>query len=198
MVTGIISYKELDKAQPLAYALTKNSSNIGSAIVATGGLCGMSTVIMMQLYGQSRIAYVMSRDGLYPHNFAKLHPKYDSPYFSLIFFASISATLTAFVPYDNLAKLSSMGSLVHYSAIAIAVMLFRVTRPEAKRPFKCPAIFIVAPIALFSSLFMLSKQIMRNGELIITGQLIIGWISLVTILYFLSRLIRKNHAKAIL
>jgi APA family basic amino acid/polyamine antiporter len=69
LATGIVSFELLDNSQPLAHALAVNNSNIGSAIVATGAIFGMTTVIMMNIYAQSRIFYVMSRDGLMPKIF---------------------------------------------------------------------------------------------------------------------------------
>ena len=66
-----------------------NNSNIGSAIVATGGIAGMTTVIMMNIYGQSRIFYVIARDGLLPKFMAKLHHKYDSPHITIVIFTCV-------------------------------------------------------------------------------------------------------------
>jgi APA family basic amino acid/polyamine antiporter len=76
LVTLIAPYETLNNAQPLAHALNLNGSTVGSAIVATGAVCGMTTVILTQSYALSRIFYVMARDGLVSKHFAKIHPKY--------------------------------------------------------------------------------------------------------------------------
>lgn len=192
LVTGIAPYKELNDAQALSKALKLNGSNVGSIIVATGAVCGMTTVLMMNIYAQSRIFYVISRDGLLPKFFAKLHHKYDSPYLTIFMFSTITAILSGFFPYELIGQLSSMGALVDYIIVTIIVMLFRVKYPDIQRSFKCPAIFVIAPISLFACGYLLSKQIIgKNGELLLTGKLLGYWFVMVLILYF----VRKKSLK---
>ena len=188
LVTGIAPYYELNNAQPLAKALKLNGSNIGSAIVAIGAVCGMTTVIMMNIYAQSRIFYVMARDGLLPKIFSKIHPKYDSPNATIIIFTIITALLGGFFPYEILGQLSSMGALVDYISISLIVMIFRVKYPEAPRAFKCPALFIIAPIACIASAYLLSKQIIgKDGGLLLTGKLLGFWLIAMFMLYLLRK-----------
>ena len=188
-LTGIIPYTELDNAQPLAYALRQIGSNIGSVLVAVGAVAGMTTVLMMNIYGQSRIFYVIARDGLLPKSLAKLHHKYDSPYVTIMAFTIIIGLLGSLLPYGILAQIASMGALADYMVITIIVMLFRVKYPEAERPFKCPAVFIVAPLAFFSSLYLLFKQVIgKEGELMQTGKIFILWFVVVFILYLIKKM----------
>lgn len=184
LLTGIINYSLLDNPQPLAVALRANSSNIGSAIVATGAVAGMTTVMMMNIYAQSRIFYVIARDGLLPKAMAKLHPKYDSPYVTIMIFVGLVAFLAAVCPIQILGQLSSMAALIDYITVTLIVMLFRYTLADAERPFKCPAVFLVAPIALIASIYLLSKQIIgKEGELLFTGKIIIVWFIVMFFLY---------------
>jgi len=186
LATGIVPFGELNTAQPLAHALFLNGSSIGSSIVATGAIAGMPTVIMMNIYGQSRIFYVIARDGLLPKSMSKLHPKYGSPYITLIIFTGSIALLAAFCPIKMLSQLSSMSALMDYMIVAIVVILFRMKLPNADRPFKCPALFIVAPIALIASAGLLSKQIFgKEWEILLTGQVMFGWFVLMFVLYVL-------------
>lgn len=197
LATGIIPYGELNNAQPLAHALKFNNSNIGSAIVATGAIAGMTTVILMNIYGQSRIFYVIARDGLLPKFMAKLHHKYDSPHITIVIFTIAIALTAAFCPYSILAQLSSMAALLDYVAITIIVMLFRFSLPNVERPFKCPAVFLIAPVALVASLGLLFKQIIgKDGSLLLTGEIIIYWFIVMFILYILNILIFKRKSKA--
>ncbi len=192
LATLIAPYSELNNAQPLAHGLALNGSHVGSAIVATGAVCGMTTVILTQIYAQSRIFYVIARDGLLPASFAKLHSKYDSPYITIMFISSIAAVLAAFVPIDILTKLTSMGSLMDYIVVSIIVILFRFTMPNEARPFKCPAIFIIAPLALAACLYLLSKQIFTaDGSLLFTGKIIIVWFAVMLGLYMVRGIILK-------
>ena len=196
LATGIVSYQELNNAEPLARALTKNGSNVGSAIVAFGAIAGMTTVIMMNIYGISRILYVMSRDGMMPNMFEKLHPKYKSPSRAIVFLCIVIGTLAATCPLQLLGQISSMGSLVNYSTVLVIVMLFRITMPNANRPFKCPAIFIIAPVALIMSLYLLSTQIInKNFVLLLEGKVLIGIMVGYTLLYFVIQSFVKRQNK---
>lgn len=186
LVTGIAPYYELNNAQPLAKALLLNGSKAGSVIVATGAVCGMTTVLMMQLYAQSRIFYAIARDGLLPKSFSKLHHKYDSPYFTLMFFSAWAGLMGAFLPYNILGQLSSMGALVDYIVVSIIVMVFRYRMPDVERAFKCPALFVIAPAALVACVYLLSKQVIgKEGELLFTGKIMIGWFVVMFGLYVL-------------
>lgn len=184
LLTGIVSYEQLDNSQPLAHALSLNGSNVGSAIVASGAIFGMTTVIMMNIYAQSRIFYVMARDGLLPKFFAKIHPRYESPYISVLILSAAIAILAGLVPLEVIAQLSSMGALLDYIIIMLVVMLFRVKMPNVERAFKCPALFIIAPVGLVACLGLLSTQIIsKEGALMLTGELIIYWFGAVFLLY---------------
>jgi APA family basic amino acid/polyamine antiporter len=190
LATGIVSFELLDNSQPLAHALAVNNSNIGSAIVATGAIFGMTTVIMMNIYAQSRIFYVMSRDGLMPKYFAKLHPKYDSPYVSVLILSALIAILAGLVPLDVIAQMSSMGALLDYIVIMMVVMIFRVKMPTVERSFRCPALFVVAPIGLISCVGLLFTQIIsKEGGLLLTGELLIYWFIALVILYIVKVLV---------
>jgi basic amino acid/polyamine antiporter, APA family len=193
VLTGIVPYYELNNAQPLAYALRQNGSAIGSTIVATGAIAGMTTVIMVNIYGQSRIFYVIARDGLLPKRLAKLHHKYESPYVTIILFATIVALMGALIPYEFLAQLSSMGALTDYMIVGVIVVLFRFKYPKVERPFRCPAIFIVAPFALLSSLYLLFKQIVSaDGTMLMTGKIFILWFVIIFILYVMKKALFKT------
>jgi APA family basic amino acid/polyamine antiporter len=196
LLTGIVHYDSLNNAQALVTALKANNSNIGSAIVATGAIAGMTTVIMMNIYGQSRIFYVIARDGLLPKSLARLHHKYDSPYVTIMIFTLMVGILGAFCPVQVLGQLSSMGAIIDYVVIVVIVVVFRLTIPHAERPFKCPAIFLVAPIALVASICLLFKQIFdKDGNLLLSGKIIIWWLIAAFLAYVIAMLI-KNRNKA--
>lgn len=197
LATGVVNFADLNNQQPLAHALAINNSHIGSAIVATGAVCGMTTVMMISIYGISRIFYVIARDGLLPKSLAKLHHKYDSPYITVAIFSTISGLLGAFCPFEILGQLSSMGALIDYITIVIIVIVFRFRLPDAPRPFKCPAISIVAPIAFMASIYLLFKQFIDiNGNLSSPGKIIIYWLCVAFALYALkSVLITKDLKK---
>ncbi|WP_341762500.1 MULTISPECIES: amino acid permease [unclassified Candidatus Tisiphia] len=193
LATSIASFDQLNNDQPLAYALSLNNSNVGSAIVATGAVAGMTTVLMMNIYGTSRIFYVIARDGLLPKSFAKLHTKYDSPYITILLFSALAAILGGFCPTEILIQLSSMGALIDYTAVAIIVMLFRIKMPDATRPFKCPAAFIIIPFVLVACLYLLVIQIV-DGEfnLMTAGKVLIYWFVAMFVLYIFRSFFIKH------
>jgi len=194
LVTGIAPFDQLNNDQPLAYALTINNSKIGSAIVATGAICGMMTVLMMNIYGTSRIFYAIARDGLLPKSFAKLHPKYDSPYITIIIFASLAAILGGFCSTELLTQLTSMGALIDYITVTIIVVLFRIRLPDAQRPFKCPLIFIIVPFILLACAYLLFIQV-YDGEfnLLTAGRALIYWFITIFVLYIVRSFFMKKE-----
>lgn len=194
LVTGIAPFDQLNNDQPLAYALTINNSKIGSAIVATGAVCGMMTVLMMNIYGTSRIFYAIARDGLLPRSFAKLHPKYDSPYITILIFAALAAILGAFCPTEILTQLTSMGALIDYITVSIIVMMFRVKLPNAQRPFKCPVVFIIAPFIVFACLYLLIIQMCDSEfNLLAAGRALIYWFAIIFVLYIVRSFFMKKE-----
>lgn len=187
LVTGLVPYTELDNAQPLAYALNKKGSQIGSIIVAVGAICGMTTVLMMQLYGLSRIVYVISRDGMLPSSLSQLHPKYGSPHKTIIILTILIALIAGFMSFDTIIRLSSMASLMDYACVTSIVLYLRFKMPELQRHFQCPAVFIIAPIALMACIYLLFIQVVdKNGQLMLTGKILISWFVVMIPLYFLK------------
>lgn len=186
LVTGLVPYTELDNAQPLAYALNKKGSQIGSIIVAIGAICGMTTVLMMQLYGLSRIVYVISRDRMLPSSLSQIHPKYGSPHKTIVILTILIALIAGFMPFDTIIRLSSMASLMDYACVTSIVLYLRFKMPALQRHFQCPAVFIIAPIALMACIYLLFKQVIENGQLMLTGKILIAWFVIMIPLYFIK------------
>jgi len=163
VLTGIVPYTTLNNPEPLASALRANGSHIGSALVATGAIAGLTTVILVLMYGQSRIFFVMSRDGLLPQFFSRLHPKFQTPHISTIIIAFAVAIISGFTPINTMGNLTSMGTLLAFIMVAIGVMVMRRTKPEVERPFRCPAVYVVAPIAILSCGYLIFELIKQTG-----------------------------------
>ncbi|WP_023507757.1 amino acid permease [Rickettsia monacensis] len=199
LVTGIAPFDQLNNDRPLAYALTINNSKIGSAIVSTGAVCGMMTVLMMNIYGTSRIFYAIARDGLLPKSFAKLHPKYDSPYVTIIIFSALAAFLGGFCPTEIITQLTSMGALIDYIVVAIIVMMFRIKLPTAQRAFKCPIVFVIAPFILFACIYLLLTQMYGdeiykgNFNILTAGRALIYWFITIFVLYIIRSFFMKEE-----
>ena len=189
---GISPYQDLGNAQPLADALRRNGSDLGSLIVGIGAVCGMTTVLMANIYALSRIFYAIARDGLLPAAFAKVHPTHHSPYIGILFLVVWIAIMTGLLPYEDIAQMASMCSLVDYAIVAIIAMLFRVRYPDAYRAFKCPAIFVVAPVAVIACLYLIATQMfdMETFALTLNGRTFFIWFGVMLAVYFARKLVR--------
>lgn len=163
VLTGISNYADLNNAEPLARALRLNGSSISSALVGTGAIAGITSVLLILIYGQSRIFFVMSRDGLIPQSFSKLHKKYDTPYFSVIFVTIAVALVSGFLPLTILTHMTSLGTLFAFIIVAIGVFTLRITQPNLHRPFKCPAVLITIPIAVLCCGYLVYSLLLENG-----------------------------------
>ncbi len=193
LVTGIAPFNELNNAEPLTYALKKNGSHIGSIIVGIGAVCGMTTVLMMQIYAISRIVYVIARDGLLPKFLSNTHPTNGSPHNAVIVLTIMLSIIAGLMPFHIISKLTSMGGLIDYICVTSIVIYLRLKMPNIVRPFQCPMVFIIAPLALVACTYLLFKQIIdTNGELILTGKIMIGWMIAVVLLYFIRKLFSKT------
>lgn len=129
---------------------------IGNLIGLAAGLA-LPSVILMMMFGQTRIFFVMSRDGLLPEAFSKIHPRYNTPYFITIITGIFVALFAAFFPVGQLANISNSGTLFAFAAVSVAVMVIRRTDPTRHRPFRTPAVFITAPLAIAGCLYLFYK-----------------------------------------
>jgi len=156
-LTGIVNYKTLGNPQPLAQALRDNGSNIGSALVGTGAIAGMLTVLLVMMYGQSRIFFVISRDGLLPKFFSKINKKHQTPSYSILVVTVAVAIISGFTPIRTMGDMSSLGTLFAFCLVSVGVLILRYKRPKLERSFKCPFVEIIAPLSIVGCGFLILK-----------------------------------------
>ncbi|HIX83744.1 MAG TPA: amino acid permease [Candidatus Megamonas gallistercoris] len=150
VLTGIVPYTDLNTPEPVAYALRAIGYPIGSAIVAVGAICGITTVLLVLLYGQARIFFALSRDGMIPAGICKIHKLYRTPYLVTIGGCILVAAIAGFAPIHLIAEMANIGTLSAFFLAGFGVLYLRRTRPDIKRGFKCPAIYFVSPMAMLS------------------------------------------------
>lgn len=126
---------------------------IGNLIGLAAGLA-LPSVILMMMFGQTRIFFVMSRDGLLPAAFSKIHPRYNTPHVITVITGIAVALFAAFFPVGQLANISNSGTLFAFAAVSFAVMALRRSDPSRRRPFKTPAIFLTAPISIAGCIYL--------------------------------------------
>ena len=148
VLTGIVPYSDLNTPEPVAYALRVIGYPSGSAIVAVGAICGITTVLLVLLYGQARIFFALSRDGMIPAGICKIHKLYRTPYLVTIGGCILVSIIAGFAPIHLIAEMANIGTLSAFFIAGFGVLYLRIKRPDIKRGFKCPAIYFVAPMAM--------------------------------------------------
>lgn len=130
-----------------------NHDRVGDMVGLAANLA-LPSVILMMLYGQTRIFFVMARDGLLPEKLADVHPKWKTPHKVTLITGIFVAIAAALFPVGQLADISNSGTLFAFFMVAIAVLLLRVKDPGRHRPFRTPMVWIVAPLAILGTLFL--------------------------------------------
>lgn len=138
LLTGVLPYKELNVASPVAYALSEIGYTWSSTLVATGVLAGLITVLLVLLYGLTRILYAMSRDGLISPVFSKLDPDRQTPVRIILMCGFVISMVAGFFPLGQLAETVNIGTLASFIMVCIGVIVLRIRQPELKRPFQNP------------------------------------------------------------
>jgi basic amino acid/polyamine antiporter, APA family len=159
ILTGIVPYQQFanHKDAPVAFAMEFVHQNWLVGLISLGALIGMFTVMLVMLYGQIRIIFSMSRDGMLPKVFSRVHQKYRTPYVTTWSFGIFAALLGAFVPLDDLAVLVNMGTLAAFVLISIAVIVLHYKQPDLPRKFKTPLMPVVPILAIVFCVYLLSQ-----------------------------------------
>ena len=179
VLTGIVNYKDLNVAAPLAVAVDRMKGLPWiSFLMKLGSLCGLTSVMLVMLLGQSRVFYSMANDGLLPRLFSEVHPRFRTPWKSnllLMVFVSLGA---AFTPIANLGNLTSIGTLFAFVVVCIGIIIMRKQRPEIHRPFRTPMVPLVPILGILVNLALMA------GLGLITWSAFLIWMTLGLIIYF--------------
>ena len=172
--------------EALAFVLNEIGHGWAGKLVAISAAIALPSVILMMMFGQTRIFFVMARDGLLPDVFSKLHPKYGTPHVVTLCTGVFVALFAALFPVGKLADISNSGTLFAFFTVAVGVMILRRTNPDRHRPFRTPLYFLVCPLAAAGCVFLFF-QLSGYTEL-----MFLGWTTIGLVVYFLySR--RRSH-----
>ncbi|MDO8137381.1 MAG: amino acid permease [Candidatus Brocadiales bacterium] len=185
VLTGMVYYKDIDIHAPLAHACGRVGLNWLSPIVAGGCVIGLTSVLLGLLLGQSRIFFAMSRDGLLPGLFSRVHPRFKTPYISSILVGIAVATAAGLLPIETVAHLCNIGTLFAFILVSISVIILRQKRPELHRPFRCPFVPVIPILSIIFCLFLMAG--LPVGAWIRFGI----WLVIGIIIYFLYGFRRK-------
>lgn len=140
ILTGMVSYKELNHPAPVAHALNLIGFKWGSSLVSVGAVAGITSVLLVMLMGQPRIFFSMSRDGLLWPWISKVHPRFRTPYISQILTGVVVGGFAGFLDIGTVAELCNIGTLFAFCIVCGGVVVLRQTHPDMKRSFKCPLV----------------------------------------------------------
>jgi len=187
VLTGILPYEEFkNTSAPVAYALAQIGISWGSALVSVGAISGITTVLMVMIYAQTRIFFVMSRDGLLPEVFKEVSKTHGTPVKSTIIVAIITAILAGFTPITAVAELTNIGTLAAFIIVSVSIIVLRKRNPDIERPFKCPWVPAIPLLSIaFCSYLLLSLSRETHIRFLI-------WIGIGIIIYFLYS---RKHSK---
>lgn len=148
VLTGIVPYTELNVKNPVAYALDYVNQDWVSGFISVGAILGLTTVLLVLMYGQSRLFFAISRDGLLPKAFSKVNSKTQAPIVNTWITASFVAIVSGVIPIGRLAKLSNIGTLFAFIVVSIGILVLRKTQPDLPRAFKVPFVPLVPILAV--------------------------------------------------
>jgi hypothetical protein len=159
-----------------------------------GAVLGMLTVILVMSYGQTRIIFAMSRDGLLPAPLSRVHPRFATPFLTTWLVGLFFGLIGALVPLNVLAELINIGTLAAFSMVSIAVLVLRRTHPHLPRAFRCPGVPVVPILAVASCLFLMVNLAA------LTWIAFVVWVGIGIVIYFAysrhhSRLAHAPHGK---
>lgn len=138
LLTGIVKYDQLDVSSPVAHSLQLLGLNWASALVATGVITGLTTVMLVLYYALTRVILAISRDGLISPYFAKVNPNTQTPVRTTVLCGILMAVMAGFVPFAALAELVNVGTLAAFVLVCAGVVFMRKLHPEMPRPFRMP------------------------------------------------------------
>ncbi|MGC8829970.1 MAG: amino acid permease [Verrucomicrobiia bacterium] len=194
VTTGIVSYKELNVPDPIARAADHAKMGWMASLIKLGAIAGLSSVILVMLYGQSRVFFAMARDGLLPPFIHKVHPRFKTPWITSIIVGLIVAFFAALFTVREAGELCSIGTLLAFVIVSVGVLMLRIRHPEYVANFRVPAVWFVAPMGALSALILMLSLPHR------TWMRLIIWMLVGLLIYFTysrkhSVLANKNNGR---
>jgi APA family basic amino acid/polyamine antiporter len=180
VLTGMVKYNQLDIAAPVSRAFAQQGIGWAEAIIATAGVAGITSVLLVMMLSGPRVFLAMARDGLVSrHFFGDVHPRFRTPWRSTILIGCGVCVMAGLLPIDALLHLTNIGTLFAFVVVCAAVLIMRRTYPDTPRPFRCPWVPFVPIMGVLSGLMLMFSLPAENWYRLF------GWLALGLLIYFL-------------
>ena len=189
IATGVVPYGQLDVPDPIAKVASAAGLGWMTRVIELGAIAGLSSVILVQLLGQSRVFWSMANDGLLPPVVNKIHPKFKTPWITQIVLGVLVAIPAGFLSVREAASLVSIGTLLAFVIVCGAVMVLRYREPNLHRPFKTPFVWLTAPAGMIFCFYLMSALPWRTWERLFI------WLAIGLVIYFVYGRSHSNLAK---
>jgi basic amino acid/polyamine antiporter, APA family len=157
VLTGMVPARIIDIKAPLASAFLLRGLNFVSGVISIGAVAGLTSVLLVLMLGQSRIFFAVSRDGLLPAAFSKIHPRFRTPYIPTVITGLAVGLAAAFLPIQEIAELANIGTLFAFVLVCFGVWILRHIEPGLKRPFHTPLVPIVPIMGVLCCTYLMSS-----------------------------------------
>ncbi len=156
VLTGMVRYDQLDKTAPVASAFSGVGLTWAVFLITIAATAGLMSVMLVMMLGQTRIFLGMAKDGLLPKKlFGTLHPTFKTPFRSTILVGAIISFVAALTPIEKISEMCSMGTLLAFAMVCVAVMILRYKKPELERPYRTPAVYLVGCLGVAFNIFLM-------------------------------------------
>ena len=154
VLTGMVYWPNINLEAPVARAFMEHHLVVASHVITIGALAGLTSVMLVMLFGQSRVLYAMARDGLLPPKFfGAIHPRFRTPWKGTILAGILAAIVGSVTPIDDIGKMVNIGTLLAFVIVCIAVVVLRRADPDRLRPFRAPLVWPVPVVPVLGVLF---------------------------------------------
>ncbi|MDZ7898364.1 MAG: amino acid permease [Arcicella sp.] len=192
VLTGMINYKDITgdalKA-PVAFAFDHVGQPWAVFIITTAATVGLVSVMLVMMLGQTRVFLGMAKDGLMPNFFRQIHPNFQTPWKSTILVGFVVSIVASFTPIGVLSDMTSFGTLFAFAMVCLAVLILRQREPNRDRPFKTPALMIIAPLGIITNVALMSLLDSK------AQQFALLWMAIGLVVYFIYSRNKSNLNK---
>ncbi|PGS55851.1 amino acid permease [Bacillus sp. AFS041924] len=155
ILTGIVPFDQLGVKDPVAFALAFIKQDWAAGFISLGAIVGITTVLMVMMFGQSRLFYAISKDGLLPGKLSKVNKKTQVPVTSTWITGILVALFAGLIPLNRLAELTNIGTLFAFSAVSLGILVLRKTHPNLKRGFRTPWVPVIPVLAIVFCVYLM-------------------------------------------